>query len=192
MESTVSTRAIGPLAHQTTFWRFDLRAIVSGVFFGIVMVLLVGLGDRADTTLTGGTFLIFGGITWAATMGVSTLLGRQPAGVIAGLIQGFVAIGLGASPLAITFPVVNAAGSLAYALVAWKLPMKTWLHHLLAQIAGNLIGNVLVSVGLFYLLELPVEVILVSSAITFTVGTIGGTMLTKYISEAISKSGVLD
>ncbi|MCL4369130.1 MAG: hypothetical protein M1337_08210 [Actinobacteria bacterium] len=174
------------------FWRFDTKAIVGGVFFGIVMVLLVGVSDKADATLSGGTFLIFGGITWATVMGISTLLCRQPAGVIAGLMEGIVAILTGASPMAPTFPVVNAVGSLVYSLAAWKLPMRSWGHHLLAQIAANLVGNALVSVGLFYILDLPVSVILVSSGITALASIIGGTVLTKLIADTVNKSGVLD
>lgn len=174
------------------FWRMDVRSLVGGVFFGIVMALLVALGDRTDTALTGGTFLIFGGVSWAAIMGISTMLCRQPAGMIAGLMEAAVSMATGASPLAPTFFVVNAAGSLAYSLVAWKLPMRSWMQHLLAQIAGNVVGNALVGVGLFYILNLPIDVILVSSAITAVASIIGGTVLTKSIAGVIAKSGLLD
>lgn len=175
-----------------TFWRFDLRAIVGGVFFGLVMALLVGLGDRADTALTGGAFPVFGGISWAAIMGISTLLLGQPAGIIAGLIQGFVDIATGASPLAPIFPIVNAAGSFAFSLVAVKLSMKGWGHHFIAQLVGNVVGNILVGVGLYYILELPVEVIIVSNVVVIAAGTIGGTILTRVVTDAVGKSGVLD
>ncbi len=174
------------------FWRFDLKAIVGGVFLGLVMALLVGLGDRADTALTGGAFPVFGGVSWATMMGISTLLFGQPGGVIAGLIQGFVDIATGASPLAPIFPVVNAAGSLAFSLIAWKLSMNRWGHHLLAQIAGNLVGDALVALGLYYILELPVDVILVSTGVTAVASTIGGTILTRLVAGAVARSGVLD
>ena len=177
---------------RTGFWRFDVRAIVGGVLFGIVMTLVLQVTDRADAALTGGAFLIFGGISWAAIMGISTLLCRQPGGVIAGLMQGVLAIVTGASPLAITFPIVNAAGSLAYSLVAWKLSMNSWVHQLAAQIAGNVVGNALVSVGLFYILKLPVPVILLSSGVTAAVSVVGGTILTKLVADAANKSGLLD
>ncbi len=190
-ESIKTNTAAGPY-RVADFWRFDIKAIVGGVFFGIVMVLLVGLGDRADTALTGGAFLIFGGITWATVMGISTLLCKQPGGIIAGLMQGIMAIVLGASPLAITFPVVNAAGSLAYSLVAWKLPMRSWAHHLIAQIAGNVVGNALVAIGLFYILNLPINIILLSSAVTAVVSIIGGTILTRLVADTVARSGVLD
>lgn len=191
---TDTSGTIGAASQQraAAFWRFDTKAIVGGVFFGIVMVLLVGVSDKADATLSGGAFLIFGGITWATVMGISTLLCRQPAGVIAGLMEGIVAILAGASPLAPTFPIVNAVGSLVYSLAAWKLPMRTWTHHLLAQIAANVVGNALVSVGLFYILNLPVGVILVSSGITALASIVGGTILTKLIADGVNKSGVLD
>ena len=180
------------LRRPAGLWRFDTRAIVGGVFFGIVMALVVGLSDSADTALTGGTFLIIGGISWATIMGISTLLCRQPGGMIAGLMEAIVAIAIGASPLAATFLIVNPAGSLAYSLVAQRLPMRGWSHHLLAQTAGNVVGNVLVSVGLFYILNLPVGVILLSSGVTTVVSIIGGTILTRAVAEAVTRSGVLD
>jgi hypothetical protein len=175
-----------------SLWRFDLKGLVGGVFLGLVMALLVGLGDRADAALTGGAFPIFGGVSWATIMGASTLLCGQPGGMIAGLIQGFVDIATGASPLAPVFPAVNAAGSLAYFLVAWKLPMKGWSNHFIAQVAGNLVGDTGVALGLYYILNLPVDVILVSSGITATVSIIGGTILTKLVADTVEKSGVLD
>lgn len=174
------------------FWRFDLKAIVGGVFLGLVMVLLVGLGDRADTALTGGAFPIFGGVSWAAMMGISTLLFGQPGGMIAGLIQGFMDIATGASPLAPIFPIVNAAGSLAYFLVARRLLMNRWSHHFLAQVVANLVGDALVAVGLYYILDLPVDVILVSTGITAVASIIGGTILTRIVADAAARSGVLD
>ena len=180
------------LRRTQVIWRVDLKAIVGGVFLGLVMVLLVGLGDRADTALTGGAFPVFGGVSWAAMMGISTLLFGQPGGIIAGLIQGFMDIATGASPLAPIFPIVNAAGSLAYFLVARRLLMNRWSHHFLAQVVANLVGDALVAVGLYYILELPVNVILVSSAVTAVVSIIGGTILTRVVANAAAKSGVLD
>ena len=174
------------------FWRFDLKAIVGGVFLGLVMALLVGLGDRADTALTGGAFPVFGGVSWATMMGISTLLCGQPGGMIAGLIQGFVDVATGASPLAPIFPIVNAVGSLAYFLVARRLPMNRWSHHFLAQVVGNLAGDALVAVGLYYILSLPVSVILVSTGITAVASILGGTILTRLVTEAAARSGVLD
>lgn len=179
-------------ARARGFWWFDSKPIVRGVFFGIVMALFVGIGDRADAALTGGAFPILGGLSWAAIMGISTLLCRQPGGIIAGVMQGVVDIALGLSPLALIFPIVNVAGSLAYSLIAWRLPMTGWHHHLLAQIAGNVVGDVLVAGGLFFILELPVEVILVSTGVTMIVSIVGGTALTKMLVDAAGRSGVLD
>ncbi len=180
------------LQRTQVFWRVDLKAIVGGVLLGLVMVLLVGLGDRADTALTGGAFPVFGGVSWAAMMGISTLLFGQPGGIIAGLIQGFMDIATGASPLAPIFPIVNAAGSVAYFLVARRLLMNRWSHHFLAQVVANLVGDALVAGGLYYILELPVDVILISSAVTAVASIIGGTILTRVVADAAAKSGVLD
>ncbi|TAK33703.1 MAG: hypothetical protein EPO21_12135 [Chloroflexota bacterium] len=191
-KGNTATATIATPLPRARFARFDTKAIIGGVFFGIVMVLVLQITDRADVALTGGSFLIFGGISWAGIMGVSTLLCRQPGGVIAGLIQGVLAIVTGASPLAPTFPIVNAAGSLAYSVVASRLSMNSWIHHVLAQAAGNIVGNLLVAVGLFYILHLPVEIIILSSGVTAVVSIIGGTLLTKLVSDAVAKSGVLD
>lgn len=179
-------------AEAKGFWRFDLKAIVGGVFLGLVMALLVGLGDRADTAVSGGAFPVFGGVSWATMMGISTLLLGQPGGIIAGLIQGFVDVATGASPLAPIFPVVNAAGSLAFFLVARGLPMNRWTHHFLGQVVGNLVGDTLVALGLYYILGLPVDVILVSSGVTAVASIIGGTILTRIVVDAVAKSGVFD
>ncbi len=174
------------------FWRFDSRALVRGVFFGLVMALFVGIGDRADAALTGGAFPILGGISWAAIMGISTLLCRQPGGLIAGLVQGFVDIALGLSPLAVIFPVVNVAGSLAYSLVATRLPMSRVRHHVLAQVAGNVVGNGLVAIGLRLLLQLPFEVILVSVGVTTVASIVGGTAVTRLVVGAVERAGLAD
>jgi hypothetical protein len=176
----------------TAFWRFDTKALVTGVFFGIVMVLLVGACDKIDATISGGAFLVFGGITWATIMGISTLLCRQPGGMIAGLMEGVVAVLMGASPLAPAFIIVNVVGSFAYSLVAQRLTMTSWVNHLLAQIVANVIGNALIGIAMFYILNLPVDVILVSSVITAAISIVGGTVLTKLIADAVAKSGVME
>jgi len=60
----------------------------------------------------------------------------------------------GLSVLAPFFILANGAGSIAYFLVAWKLPMRSWAHHLLAQVAANAAGNLFVAIGLRVLLHL--------------------------------------
>jgi hypothetical protein len=187
-----TTHRVPDRAGAGRFWRSDTRSIVRGVFLGALMVLLVGIGDRLDGMISGGTFPILGGTTWGTIMGVSTLLCRQPGGIIAGLMEGFVSLGFGLSPLSPAFPIVNVAGSIAYSLVAWRRPMKSWSDHFVAQVAGNVVGNALVGVAIHLIVGLPVSVIVVSVGVTTVVATVGGTILTKAIAEAVTRAGLAD
>jgi len=65
-------------------------------------------------------------------------------------------------------------------------------HHFFAQTAGNVVGNGLVALGLFYMLQLPVEIILISVAVTTVAAIVGGTFLTRLVVDAAERSGLLD
>ena len=98
---------------------------------GVLMVLLVGLGDRIDASLSGGAFPILGGTAWAITMALSALFFGLPGAIIAGEIQALMDVALGV-PLAPAFIVANAVGPLAFALISHRLPMQSGSHYLLA------------------------------------------------------------
>lgn len=171
------------------FARLDTKALVGAALLGIVFVLVQQIAHRIDA-LINPACVIIGGITWATFTGLVALLFRQPAGVITGEVQAFVALATGLSPLAPFFIPANALGSLSYSLVARRLSMTKWSHHLLAQILTNLTGNACVAFGLKIVLNLPIPVIVVASSITATAGIIGGTFLTKLTYTNLQKSGL--
>jgi formate/nitrite transporter FocA (FNT family) len=174
------------------YLRLDTKAIVAGVMLGIVMVLVQQVTSRIDVALTGGSFSIIGGITWATVSGLSALLFRQPAGLITGEIQALIGLLTASSPLAPTFFLSNGLGPLAYTWVATQRRMDTWLDHFLAQLAQNLVGNVMVALALLFILHLPITVVLLSIVVTGGLGAIGSTLLTKPLAESVARSGVAD
>jgi hypothetical protein len=175
---------------QNRFARTDTGSLVGAVLLGIVFVLVQQLAHRIDVMINPACVII-GGVTWATMTGLVVLCYRQPAGIITAEVAALTALASGLSPLAIFFVPANGLGSLAYSLVSWKLPMNGWWHHIAAQIATNVVGNLCVAVGLKVILNLPLPVILVASGITTVAGIIGGTVFTKIIYENVLKSGVL-
>lgn len=170
-------------------WRTDTKALVGAVVLGVAFVLVQQIAHRIDNVLW-PTLIIIGGITWATFTGLITLIFRQPAGIIMGETQALIAVASGLSPVAVFFIPANGLGSLAYSLVAWKLSMEKWSHHFLAQCLTNIVGNLCVAVGLYTILQLPLPVVIVSSAITATAGIIGSTILTKLVFDALRRAGL--
>ena len=81
------------------FVRLDTKALVGAALLGIVFVLVQQIAHRIDALINPASVII-GGITWATFTGLVALLFRQPAGVITGEVQAFVALATGLSPLA--------------------------------------------------------------------------------------------
>ncbi|GAB4248765.1 MAG: hypothetical protein Kow00129_09550 [Thermoleophilia bacterium] len=171
------------------FWRTDTRALVGAVLMGLAFVVAQQLTHRVDNIFW-PTLVIFGGISWATFTGLAALLFRQPAALIMGETQALIAVGTGLSPLAPFFIPANGLGALTYSLVAWRLSMQKWTHHLLAQAATNVVGNLCVAVGLRVILELPYPVIIVSSSVTALAGTVGSTILTHRLYRSVKSSGL--
>lgn len=170
--------------------RFDTKALVGAVILGIVFVLVQQIAHRIDALINPANTLI-GGVTWAMFTGLTVLLFKQPAGLITVEVQALVAVASGLSPLSVFFIPANGVASIGYSFVTWKCSMEKWSHHLLAQIVANVLGNIIVGIGLYVVLALPIPVILFSSFITTLAGVVGGTLLTKKVYDNINKSGVL-
>ena len=185
MQSNTSQATANP---QSLFF-MSTKSLVGSVLLGLVFVLVQQIAHRIDALINPASVII-GGVTWATFTGLIVLLYRQPAGLITAEVAAFTGLATGLSILAPFFILANGAGSVVYSLVSWKLPMKTWGHHFLAQLATNLIGNLFVAIGLHVLLHLPTEVILVAAGITTAAGVIGGTILTKKIYESVHRAGL--
>jgi hypothetical protein len=183
-------RIVYSLSGTKTFWRTDTRALVGAVILGVVSMLLQQVSIRLDQVIW-PPLIILGGIAWATFTGLITLIFRQPAGIIMGETQAFIAIATGLSPVALFFVPANLLSSLAYSVVAQKLSMQKWSHHFIAQLATNIVGNICVAFGLYSILKLPVQVVIISSAVTAGAGIIGATILTKLAVNALRRSGLI-
>ncbi len=175
---------------DTRLWRTDTKALVGAIILGVVSMLLQQVSIRIDSAIW-TPLIILGGITWATLTGLITLIFRQPAGIIMGETQALIAMATGLSPVALFFIPANFFSSLAYSLVARKLSMQKWSHHFLAQMVTNVVGNIFVGYGLHIVLKLPVNVAVISSAITCGAGIVGATILTQKIADALNRAGLV-
>jgi hypothetical protein len=153
--------------------------------------LLVGLGDRIDASVSGGAFPVFGGTAWAITMALSALFFGLPGALIAGEIQALMDIAFGV-PLAPAFIIANAAGPLIFALVAARLPMRTWLHYLLALLPSVIVGNLIVSAYLAIYMQVPVSMLVVSTLVVIAVGIVAALIVVPAIARKVWRSRLLD
>ncbi len=177
--------------NRQSLFLVNTKSLVGAVLLGLVFVLVQQIAHRIDALINPASVII-GGVTWATFTGLIVLLYRQPAGLITAEVAAFTGLATGLSVLAPFFILANGAGSIVYSLVSWKLPMKTWGHHFLAQLATNVIGNLFVAIGLHVLLHLPTGVILIAAGITTAAGVIGGTILTKKIYESVYRAGLIN
>lgn len=170
--------------------RTDTKALVGSVLLGILFVIMEQVTGRIDAILD-PTLLLLNGTTWAFFTGLIVLMYKQPAGIIAGLVEAIVAMSTGYTALAFLFLFANPIGSIAYSLVTRNLSMKKLSHHILGQLGCNITGNFCVMLGLIYIVHLDWKIALLSSAITAVVGTIGAGILTKIVYGALQKSSLL-
>ncbi|MDQ7097200.1 hypothetical protein REC12_26735 [Desulfosporosinus sp. PR] len=170
--------------------RTDTKALVGSVIIGIVFVIMEQVTGRIDGILD-PTLLLLNGTCWAFFTGLIVLMYQQPAGIIAGLVEAIIAMATAYSPLAFFFLFANTIGSVAYSLIARNLSMEKLSHHLLAQIACNVTGNLCVTIGLIYVVHLDWKIALLSSALTALVGTIVAGILTKRVYGSLKKSALL-
>ena len=179
------------IAQSNPFFRTDTKALVGSVILGIVFVIAcqaTGFIDDLLPTGKAGMYLI-NGTCWAFFSAIIALLYRQPAGIIAGEVEAIISIWY--SPLWIAFIFANALGSLGVSLVARKFDMTKWSHHILAQLACNVLGNAAVFVGLLLVYNLPLKVAVVETLIVIAVCWPCSTVLTKLAYDGLSKSGLV-
>lgn len=178
------------LVKSKTLFRTDTKALVGSVIIGIVFLIMMQVTGRIDAILD-PTLLLINGTCWAFFTGLIVLMYKQPAGIIAGLIEAIIAMISAYTPLAFFFIFANTIASIAYSLVVRKFSMEKLSHHLLAQLACNVTGNLCVMVGLIVVVHLPWQIALLSSALTATVGTIVAGLLTKSVYGSLKKSSLL-
>lgn len=172
------------------FFRTDTKALVGGVVLGIVFVIACQISGQIDNLLpTGkaGMYLINGSI-WAFFTGLITLTYRQPAGLIAAEVEALISIWY--SPLWIAFIFANGIASIAISVVASKLDMTKWWHHIVAQFFCNFLGNACLCVGLVKIFNMPVNVAIIESLIIVAVCWPISTVLTKLSYDKVKKSGL--
>ncbi|AHF08032.1 hypothetical protein [Desulfitobacterium metallireducens] len=170
--------------------RTDTRALVGSVIVGIVFLISMQVTGRIDGILD-PTLLLLNGTAWSFFTGLIILMYKQPAGIIAGLLEAIVAMATAYSPLAFFFLFANTIGSISYSLIERKLSMEKLSHHILAQIGCNVTGNLCVMVGLIYVIHLDWKVALFSSALTTLVATIVAGILTLKVYSALQKSALI-
>ncbi|HWQ43113.1 MAG TPA: hypothetical protein VN456_13905 [Desulfosporosinus sp.] len=171
-------------------FRTDTKALVGSVIIGIVMLIMMQVTGRIDAILD-PTLLLLNGTCWAFFTGLIVLMYRQPAGIIAGIVEAVVAMATGYSPLAFFFLFANIIGSIVYSLISIRFSMEKLSHHILAMLGCAVSGNLCVMVGLIYAFHLDWKIALLTSTITTCVGTIVAGILTKSVYGALKKSSLL-
>jgi len=111
--------------------KYDTKALVGSVIIGILFVIMEQVTGRIDGILD-PTLLLLNGTCWAFFTGLIVLMYKQPAGIIAGLVEAIAAMATGYSPLAFFFLFANVIGSIAYSLIARNFSMEKLSHHVLA------------------------------------------------------------
>ncbi|SHI22166.1 hypothetical protein [Desulfosporosinus lacus] len=171
-------------------FRTDTKALVGSVIIGIVMLIMMQVTGRIDAILD-PTLLLLNGTCWAFFTGLIVLMYRQPAGIIAGVVEAVVAMATGYSPLGFFFLFANVIGSIVYSLISSRFSMEKLSHHIIAMLGAAVTGNLCVMVGLIYVFHLDWKIALLSSSITAFVGTIVAGILTKSIYGSLQKSALL-
>ncbi len=171
-------------------FRTDTKALVGSVIIGIVMLIMMQVTGRIDAILD-PTLLLLNGTCCAFFTGLIVLMYRQPAGIIAGVVEAVVAMATGYSPLAFFFLFANIIGSIVYSLISIRFSMEKLSHHILAMLGCAVTGNLCVMVGLIYAFHLDWKIALLSSSLTAIVGTIVAGILTKSVYGALQKSALL-
>jgi len=175
---------------KENLFRTDTKALVGSVIIGIVMLIMMQVTGRIDAVLD-PTLLLLNGTCWAFFTGLIVLMYRQPAGIIAGVVEAVVAMASGYSPLGFFFLFANVLGSIVYSIISSKFSMEKLSHHIVSMFGAAVTGNLCVMVGLIYVFHLDWKIALLSSSLTATVGTIVAGILTKSVYRSLQKSALL-
>lgn len=178
------------MEEKQKLFRTDTKALVGSVIIGIVMLIMMQVTGRIDAILD-PTFLLLNGTCWAFFTGLIVLMYKQPAGIIAGIVEAVVAMATGYSPLAFFFLFANIIGSIVYSLIARNFSIEKLSHHILAMLGCTISGNLCVMVGLIYAFKLTWQYALFTSSVTTVVGFIVAGILTKYVFGALKKSALI-
>lgn len=172
---------------KENFIKTDTKSLVGSVIMGIVFLIMMQVTGRIDGILD-PSFLLLNGCCFVFFTGLIFLMYRQPAGIIAGLVEALVAMATGYSPLAVVFLVANVVGSVVYSLIAVRLPMEKYRHHIGVECACAFSANAVIALGLIFIMELPVPVAIFCQVINSLFGTFVGGVLTKKVYDAVRKS----
>lgn len=172
-------------------FRWDLKAIVGSVLLGVLLTVVNFFLERIDTALTGGAFLIFGGIGFATFAALSTIWFRLPGGVITGEVNAIISLATAASPMSPWFFPTNAIFPIIYTLVLWKFRMDRWWHYVLGSFVSMFGCMLCILLGLLVTLKLPITIAVTSYFVTATSGFVGSAILSIVITRAVNRSRVL-
>ncbi len=176
---------------QGQLFRWDLKALVGSVLLGVLMTVVQAVTERVDTALTGGSFVIFGAIGFYTIAALATLFFRLPGGIIAGEVSALIGVATATSPMAPWFIPTDFVFPVVYALVIWKLSMRSWSQHLLANAVGIWSSMLIILWGLLVTIQLPLGIALTSYLVTSIAATVGATILSYLLANAVDRSGAL-
>lgn len=174
---------------QEKYWRTDTKALVGGVFFGIVFTIVCVLADVVDAVLDPSLALL-GGTVWAIFTAIIAMIYGQPAGIIGGVMQALISMATGMSPLGFFFIFANCVGSIVYISLARSLNMNKSGNYVITQFVTSLVGFFFVGIGTMVVYSLPFNVALACALIGVVVTTIVAPSITKRIVTKIKKSGL--
>lgn len=172
-------------------FKTDTKSLIGAIVMGIVFILACQITGQIDNLLPWGKvgMYLINGSCWAFFTGLITLIYKQPGGLIAAEVEALLSIIF--SPLWLAFIVANAVGSIWVSFIDSKVTMTKWSHFILVQGGVCILGNIVLSFGLVFILGIPVTIVIIQSLITIVVNWIISTIALKKAYEAILKSGLV-
>lgn len=177
---------------QGKFWRFDVKTIVGAVLLGIVVNLVQQVTERADAAVTGGAFTILGGISFMTLIIISAVFFRYPGALITGEVHALISIATAASPMSPAFILANFLAATAGVVMVRAFSLKEWWHWPVVSFVTTFTSMLGIAAGLWFILNLPPNVILISFLVTWLVASSVASVLVPLIAKGIDRSGVLD